>query len=262
VINFRDKFLVKPGCKIHLKNYDPGATTNYSKKKALSLLQENLDRLKTLQHLLYAENKRSLLVILQAMDAGGKDGTIRHVFGPLNPQGVKVVSFKKPTEEELSHDFLWRIHRHTPRTGEIRIFNRSHYEDVLIVSVHKLVQKTIWSKRFKHINSFEKLLTDNGTFVLKFFLHISKKEQLKRLEARLNDPTKKWKANPKDFEERNFWDDYMNAYEAVLNKCSTINAPWFVIPADKKWFRNLVISSILVNTLESLKMKFPERTLL
>ncbi len=260
--NLRDNFLVKPGGKIHLKDYDPGFTTGYGKKKALSLLQENLDRFKTLQYLLYAENKRSVLIILQAMDAGGKDGTVRNVFGPLNPQGVKVMSFKKPTEEDLSYDFLWRVHQYTPRTGEIRIFNRSHYEDVLIVRVHELVPKTVWSKRFKHINSFEKLLTDNNTIILKFFLHISKKEQLKRLEARLSDPTKKWKANPTDFEERDFWDDYMNAYEAVLNKCSTVNAPWFVIPSDKKWFRNFAISSVLVNTLESLKMKFPEHTLI
>ena len=253
-----DKFLIKPSDKINLKDFDTDFTAGLNKKEAFSLLQENTERLKALQYLLYAENKRSVLVILQAMDAGGKDGTIRHVFGPLNPQGVKVVSFKTPTDEELSHDFLWRIHKYTPRTGEIRIFNRSHYEDVLIVRVHDFVPKSVWSKRFKHINSFEKLLSDSSTIILKFFLYVSKDEQLERLDARLEDPAKKWKANPKDFEERNFWDDYVNAYETVLNKCSTKYAPWFIIPADKKWFRNLAISSILVNTLESLKMEFPK----
>jgi len=253
-----DRFIVKPRSKLRLKDRDPDNTEGFGKKEALRLLQENLDKLRALQHLLYAESKRAVLVILQAMDAGGKDGTIRHVLGPLNPQGVKVVSFKAPTEEELSHDFLWRIHPYAPATGEIRVFNRSHYEDVLIVRVRKLVPKSVWSKRYSHINSFEKLLADSGVTVLKFFLHVSKKEQLERLKARLDDPTKHWKANPKDFEERSFWGDYMDAYEAALNRCSTKQAPWFVVPADKKWFRNLAISQILLDTLESLDMKFPE----
>lgn len=255
--NLRDRFIVKPGSKPNLKDHDPDDTAGFSKKEALRVLEENIEELKKLQHLLYAENKRAVLVILQAMDAGGKDGTIRHVLGPLNPQGVKVVSFKAPTKEEISHDFLWRIHPHAPRTGEIRVFNRSHYEDVLIVRVHNLVPKSVWSKRYKHINSFENLLADSGVTILKFFLHVSKKEQLERLKARLDDPTKHWKANPKDFEERRLWNDYMGAYEVALRRCSKTYAPWFVIPADKKWFRNLAISQILLDAMECLKMKFP-----
>jgi PPK2 family polyphosphate:nucleotide phosphotransferase len=253
-----DNFIVKSEGKIRMKDYDPDYTAGFDQKDTMKLLEENLDKLKKLQYLLYAENKHSLLVILQGMDAGGKDGTIRHVFGPLNPQGVKVTSFKTPTEEELSHDFLWRIHQYAPKTGEIRVFNRSHYEDVLIVRVHNMVPKKMWSKRYKHINEFEKMLAEDGTTILKFFLHISEKEQLKRLNERLEDPAKKWKANPKDFEERSFWPNYMDAYEEVLRRCSTVYAPWFVIPSDKKWFRNLAVSTILVNTLESLNMKFPE----
>jgi PPK2 family polyphosphate:nucleotide phosphotransferase len=256
--NLRDRFIVKPGSKLRLKDRDPDDTLGLNKKDGLPLLEENIEKLENLQYLLYAENRRAVLVILQAMDAGGKDGTIRHVMGPLNPQGVRVVSFKAPTEEELSHDFLWRIHPHAPRTGEIRVFNRSHYEDVLIVRVRNLAPKSTWSKRYKHINYFEKLLADSGVTILKFFLHVSKKEQLERLKARLDDPGKHWKANPKDFDERRFWDDYMDAYEVALRRCSTTYAPWFVIPADKKWFRNLAISKILLDELESLNMKFPE----
>lgn len=258
--NLRERFIVKPGSKPNFKDRDTDDTAGFNKKEALSLLLENIDKLKKLQYLLNAENKRAVLVILQAMDAGGKDGTIRHVMGPLNPQGVQVVSFKAPTKEELSHDFLWRIHSYAPRTGEIRVFNRSHYEDVLIVRVHNLVPKSVWSKRYKHINSFENLLSDSNVTILKFFLHVSKGEQLERLKARLDDPTKHWKANPQDFEERRLWDDYMDAYEVALRRCSTKHAPWFVIPADKKWFRNLAISQILLDSMESLEMKFPETT--
>jgi PPK2 family polyphosphate:nucleotide phosphotransferase len=254
----KDNFIVKSGKKIRLKDFDPAYTAGIKQKEASKLLEENLDKLKKLQYLLYAENKHSILVILQAMDAGGKDGTIRHVLGPLNPQGVKVTSFKTPTEDELSHDFLWRIHQHTPKTGEIRVFNRSHYEDVLIVRVHNLVPKKIWSKRYNHINSFEKALTERGTTILKFFLNISEKEQLERLDARLEDATKNWKANPNDFKERRLWPKYMDAYEAAIRRCSTSYAPWYIIPSDNKWFRNLAVSTILVNTLESLDMKFPE----
>jgi PPK2 family polyphosphate:nucleotide phosphotransferase len=255
--DIKEKFIVKSNTKLHIKDCDPNYTAGFKSKDASKLLDENIDKLKKLQYLLYAENKHSILIILQAMDAGGKDGTIRHVMGPLNPQGVKVTSFKTPTEEELSHDFLWRIHQHTPKTGEIRIFNRSHYEDVLIVRVHNLVPKKIWSKRYNHINSFEKALTESGTTILKFFLNISEKEQLKRLDARLEDPEKNWKASPKDFEERSLWPKYMDAYEATIRKCSTTYAPWYIIPSDNKWFRNLAISTILVNALESLNMKFP-----
>ncbi|MBN1974639.1 MAG: polyphosphate kinase 2 family protein [Sedimentisphaerales bacterium] len=255
--DLKNKLAVKANNRLLLKDYDPGDTSGFSQKDASKLTKENIDRLKKFQYLLYAENKHSLLIILQAMDAGGKDGTIRHVLGPLNPQGVRVISFKTPTGEEVSHDFLWRIHQHTPKTGEICIFNRSHYEDVLIARVHNLVPKQIWSKRYKHINSFEKLLLDSGTTIIKFFLNISQKEQLQRLNDRLEDPQKKWKANPQDFVERNYWGEYMKAYESAIQKCSTSYAPWFIIPSDKKWFRNLAVSTILVNTLESLNMKFP-----
>jgi PPK2 family polyphosphate:nucleotide phosphotransferase len=257
--NLIDKFIIKDKSKLHLKDYDSGDDAGFNQKDALKLHSANVEKLKELQYLLYAENKRSILVILQAMDAGGKDGTIRNVFGPLNPQGVKVTSFKTPNAEELSHDFLWRIHQHAPNTGEICIFNRSHYEDVLIVRVHNLVPKEIWSKRYAHINSFEKLLSESGTTILKFFLCISEKEQLERLNKRLEDPSKRWKANPEDFKERNLWKDYEDAYESAISKCSTSYAPWFIIPSDKKWFRNLAISTIMVNTLESLNMKYPDK---
>jgi len=258
-MRFAKRFRVKPGTRITLAGHDPGDTTGFEDKKSVEKqIQKNLKRLSELQYLLYAENKRSLLVVLQAMDAGGKDGTIRHVMGPLNPQSCRVVSFKTPTAEELAHDFLWRIHRATPRTGEILIFNRSHYEDVLIVRVHGLVPKSVWSRRYDQINALEKILAQNNTHILKFFLHISKDEQLERLKARLDDPTKRWKANSGDFDEREYWDAYTRAYEVALRKCSTEHAPWFIIPANKKWFRNFVVSEILVEYLSNLRMKFPE----
>ena len=253
------RFRVKPGKKVKLSDWDPDDTAHVpDKESAAEVTEKNLQKLKELQYLLYAENKRSLLVILQAMDAGGKDGAVRHVMGPLNPQSCRVTSFKAPCGEELAHDFLWRIHNVTPRRGEIRIFNRSHYEDVLIVRVHDLVSKSVWSQRYDQINDFEKMLVENDTHILKFYLHISKDEQLERLKARLEDSTKHWKINPDDFAEREHWSDYVDAYEAALSKCSTSYAPWFVIPANKKWFRNVAISQILVDTLSSLKMKFPE----
>lgn len=216
------------------------------------------DQLEELQELLYAENKRRLLVVLQAMDAGGKDGTIRHVFDGVNPQGVKVASFKKPSTRELSHDYLWRVHAKVPARGEITIFNRSHYEDVLIVRVHDLVPPDVWSKRYEHIVAFEKMLADEGTTILKFFLHISKEEQKERLQARLDEPHKNWKFSIGDLAERKIWPKYMEAFEAVLSKTSTPWAPWYIIPADRKWYRNLVISKILVDTLEGFDMQYPE----
>jgi len=253
-----DRFRVKPGSKVTLARRDPDDTADLADKKAAKKrMQKNLERLAELQYRLYAESKRSVLVVLQALDAGGKDGTIRHVMGPLNPQSCKVVSFKAPTDEELAHDFLWRIHRHAPRHGEIRIFNRSHYEDVLIVRVHNLVPKSVWSKRYEQINAFEKILAQNHTHILKFYLHISKDEQRQRFQARLDDPTKHWKASEADFAERKFWNAYVKAYEAALSRCSTDDAPWFIIPANKKWFRNYAISEILVDTLAKLRMKFP-----
>jgi PPK2 family polyphosphate:nucleotide phosphotransferase len=214
--------------------------------------------LEELQELLYAEHKHKILIVLQAMDSGGKDGTIRHVFDGVNPQGVKVASFKVPTKEELAHDYLWRVHKHTPGKGEIVIFNRSHYEDVLVVRVHELVPKSIWRRRFKHIRDFERILADEGATILKFFLHIDLDEQKERFQARLDTPHKRWKFRLRDLEERKLWDSYLAAYEEAISKTSTNWAPWYIIPANRKWYRNLVISRIIVDTLENLKMTYPE----
>ncbi len=213
--------------------------------------------LQELQRVLWAEGKHSLLIVLQAMDAGGKDGTIRHVFRGVNPQGCQVTSFKVPTKEELSHDYLWRIHKATPRRGYMGIFNRSHYEDVLVVRVHDLVPPEIWKQRYEQINHFEKLLADTGTTILKFFLHISKEEQKERFQARLDDPSKNWKFSMGDVEERGHWDDYMLAFEEALSRCSTPWAPWYVIPANRKWYRNVAVSNIIIETLEGLGMQYP-----
>jgi PPK2 family polyphosphate:nucleotide phosphotransferase len=250
---------VKSGHKNKLADWDPDYTARFKGKDDVkSLVDKNLQQLAKLQYLLYAENKHAVLVVLQAMDAGGKDSTIRTVMSPLNPQSCKVTAFKTPSEDELAHDFLWRIHKFVPRMGEIRIFNRSHYEDVLIVRVDNLMPKSVWSKRFEQINNFEKMLVEDNIHVIKFFLHISKDEQLTRLKERLEDPTKQWKVNPGDFAERQHWDEYAHAYEDALNRCSTNYAPWYVIPANKKWFRNLAISLIMVEVLSGLKMKFPK----
>ena len=252
------RFIVRPDRKIRLAELDPRDTPGFkSRRAAQAALERNVERLADLQYLLYAENKRALLVVLQAMDAGGKDGTIRHVMSGVNPQGCRVTGFKVPSAEEADHDFLWRIHNAVPRKGEIGIFNRSHYEDVLVVRVKELVRKAVWSKRYAQINAFEKLLADNDVTILKFFLHVSKDEQKERLLARLEDPNKLWKANPADFAERKLWDQYMTAYEDIVNRCSTKHAPWFVIPSDRKWFRNLAVSQIIIETLEELDMKFP-----
>lgn len=250
---------VKPGQKIKLKDIDPSDTGQFKHKKEVKeLVAHNIERLAELQNILYAENKHALLIILQAMDAGGKDGTIRSIMSGVNPQGVQVTSFKKPTAEELSHDFLWRIHRAVPPLGMIGIFNRSHYEDVLVVRVHNLVARSVWEKRYDQINDFERLLADNGVTILKFYLHISKDEQKKRLEARLDQPHKRWKFNPADLAERARWDDYMQAFETAFNQCSTESAPWYIVPANKKWYRNLVISQQIVETLAGLNLKYPE----
>lgn len=255
--NYVERFRVKPGSKVKLKDIDPDFK-DMEKEVGKKQTENNLKRLGELQELLYAEHKRSLLVCLQAIDAGGKDGTIRNVFGSLNPQGVKVMSFKQPTSQELDHDFMWRAHRDAPGKGEITVFNRSHYEDVLVVRIHDLVPKAVWSARYEQINALEKYLTDNGTHILKFFLCISKEEQLKRFKDRLDEPAKHWKISASDYSERERWGDYMEAFEDMLSKCSTAYAPWFVIPANNKWFRNLAISEILVEYLEGLKMQFPE----
>ncbi len=221
------------------------------------LLRQLNSEMEELQELLYAEGKHKILIVLQAMDTGGKDGVIRHVFEGVNPQGVKVASFKAPTPKELAHDYLWRVHKHTPGKGEITIFNRSHYEDVLVVRVHNLVPEEIWSRRFDQIVDFEDLLAEEGTTILKFFLHIDLAEQKERLQARLDDPHKIWKFSKGDLEERKLWDQYQAAFEAALERTSTEVSPWYVIPANRKWYRNLVISTIIINKLKALKMTYP-----
>lgn len=253
-------YQVEPGKKVQLGERDPGDTGDFKggKEKGLKAVEKLNKELQELQELLYAEGRHKVLVVLQAMDTGGKDGTIRHVFEGVNPQGVKVASFKVPTSEELAHDFLWRAHKVVPANGEMVIFNRSHYEDVLVVRVHNLAPKEVWSKRYDQINAFEEMLAENGTTILKFFLHISKEEQKERLQARLDDPSKHWKFSVGDLEERKLWNDYQQAYEDVLNKTSKKHAPWYVVPADRKWYRDLVISTVLVDTLKDLKMKYPE----
>ena len=257
-MGFYDRFMVKPGSAVDLADHDPDWCAGLGgKDEAQKHLDKYHSQLADLQELLYAENKRSLLVVLQAMDAGGKDGTIRHVMSSINPQSCRVTSFKAPTPEELAHDFLWRIHKAVPRRGEIGIFNRSHYEDVLIVRVHDLAPKDVWSRRYDQINAFEAALAAGGTHVLKFFLHISRDEQLKRLRERIDDPRKQWKVSPVDFKERAYWKKYMKAYADALDRCSTRQAPWFVIPSNKKWFRNLAISRIIVETLQGLGMEYP-----
>ncbi len=251
-------FLVPPGTQVHLADYDPGYTGEYEHKKAAkSALKDNRHRLRELQQVLWAEGKHALLIVLQALDAGGKDGTIRHVFRGVNPQGCQVTSFKVPTEKELAHDYLWRIHKAVPRRGYIGIFNRSHYEDVLVVRVHNLVPEEIWQQRYEQINHFEKLLADSGTTILKFFLYISKDEQKERFEARLQDPKKNWKFSAGDVKEREHWDEYMRAYEDALTRCSTPWAPWHIVPANHKWYRNLVVSQAIIEALEKLDMHFP-----
>jgi PPK2 family polyphosphate:nucleotide phosphotransferase len=250
--------LVPAGSQVSLADYDPGNTGAYPNKAAAKAeRQRYVDRLQDLQEVLWAEGKHALLIVLQAMDAGGKDGTIKHVFRGVNPQGCQVTGFKVPTKEELDHDFLWRVHKAVPRRGQIGIFNRSHYEDVLVVRVDNLAPEAVWRQRYDQINHFEKLLADTGTTILKFFLHISKEEQKERFEDRLHDPAKNWKFSRDDVEKRRRWDDYMQAYEEALSRCSTPWAPWYVIPADHKWYRNLLVSQIIVETLEKLDMRYP-----
>jgi PPK2 family polyphosphate:nucleotide phosphotransferase len=236
--------------KVKLKDYDPDhVDKDIDRDEAEVQLQQLSDELGDLQEELYAAHHQSLLVILQGMDTSGKDGTIRHVFSHVNPQGCEVRAFKEPTEEELEHDFLWRVHKVTPAKGNIGIFNRSQYEDVLVVRVHNLVPENVWSRRYQAINHFEKLLAGNNTIILKFFLHISFEEQAKRLQAREQDKDKAWKIAASDWTERQYWDDYQRAYEDVLSKCSTKEAPWYIVPANHKWYRNLAISHTLVTTM-------------
>jgi PPK2 family polyphosphate:nucleotide phosphotransferase len=257
-MKLRDKLQVHPRTAVKLADWDPGDTLGFDKDAARDKVAQSMARLDELQYLMYAEHRHALLVVLQGMDGAGKDGTIRHVMTGLNPQGCRVTSFKAPSPEELDHDFLWRVHQAVPRRGDIAIFNRSHYEEVLIARVRQLVPKDVWSSRYDHINRFEQLLTDSGVVIVKLFLHISRDEQRQRFEERLHDATKQWKLSPSDFEDRKYWDDYVGAYEDVLTRCSTREAPWFIVPANKKWLRNFVVSHILVETLEALEMRFPK----
>lgn len=253
-------YLVKPGSKISLKKWDPDGKRDmpFGKEKAKDKLKELVDELRKLQGRLYAEHKHKLLIILQAMDTAGKDSTIRHVFTGVNPQGVRVASFKAPTQEELDHDYLWRVHRAAPAKGEIAIFNRSHYEDVLVVKVHNLVPPVIWGKRYSQINDFERMLSEEGTTIIKFFLHIDRNEQKKRIKERLDDPKKAWKFSQDDLKERKFWEDYQNAYAEAISRTSTSWAPWHIIPANEKWCRNLLVTSVIVDKLKKLKMEYPK----
>jgi PPK2 family polyphosphate:nucleotide phosphotransferase len=256
-VSLADKLIVPPGKKFRLKGKDANYLAGHTEETALVETAKLHHRLEHLQDVLYAEHKWSLLIVLQAMDAGGKDGTIKHVMSGVNPQGCNVTSFKQPTQHELDHDYLWRVHRVTPGKGMIGIFNRSHYEDVLVVRVHNLVPKDVWSKRHAQINAFEELLADSGTVIVKFFLHISKEEQRRRFDARHQDPDKNWKSSAADEKERKFWDQYQEAYQDAIEKTSKKHAPWFVIPANEKWFRNLAISHVLVKTLEDLNLQYP-----
>lgn len=254
-----EKYRVPSKGKISLKDFDPNETDLFdgSKKDGIEALAEVNADIEKLQEQLYAEGKHKLLVVLQATDTGGKDGTIRAVFEHVNPQGVKVASFKVPSSVELAHDYLWRIHQQVPAKGEIVIFNRSHYEDVLVVRVHGLVSEKVWSKRYEHIKDFERMLADEGVTILKFFLHIDENEQAERLLARVEDPTKQWKFSPGDLEERKLWKEYQDAFEDMVNKTSTDWAPWYVIPSNKKWYRNLVIAQIVRDTLKGFEMTYP-----
>jgi PPK2 family polyphosphate:nucleotide phosphotransferase len=252
--------LIPPiGQKVRLKDYDPGYTGDFRHKEDVQQqLAQDLGRLDELQEVFYADGRRALLIVLQGIDTGGKDGTIEHVFSGVNPQGVQVTSFKQPTPEELAHDFLWRVHRNVPQKGFIGIFNRSHYEDVLVVRVHDLVPRKVWKERYDQINQFEAMLAASGVTILKFFLYISKDEQKKRFEARLKDPKKQWKFAMGDLDERQRWDDYTAAFEDMLTRCNTEYAPWYIVPANHKWYRNYVVTQAVISTLENMNLKYPK----
>jgi PPK2 family polyphosphate:nucleotide phosphotransferase len=253
-----DKLKVPLGKKVSLSDFDPGDTHGLKKEEALDILAKHLERLSVLQYLLYAEGRRAVLAVLQGIDAAGKDGTIRRVMSGLNPQGVEVTPFKVPEGDEKRHEYLWRVHKRVPEYGQIGIFNRSHYEDVLVVRVHGLVPKSVWSKRYRQINDFERTLSESGVTIVKFLLYISKEEQAKRFRERLEDKRKNWKFSPDDLKEREYWDAYIEAYDEVLDKCNNEYAPWYVIPANRKWFRNLAVAQILVETLEGMKLQYPK----
>ena len=251
-------YRIKPGKAVSLDDYDPDDTGGHDKHDLKKKTDKLEAKLAGLQELLYAEHKHKILIVLQGMDTSGKDGTVRHVMDGFNPQGVRVASFKKPTEPELERDYLWRVHSQVPAKGEVVVFNRSHYEDVLVVRVHDLVPEAEWRQRYAQINGFERMLTETGTTILKFFLHISRDEQRKRLEERITDPTKRWKFQHGDIEERKLWNDYRKAYEDALEQTSTKWAPWYVVPANAKWYRNYVVASVIAEAMESLGMKYPE----
>jgi PPK2 family polyphosphate:nucleotide phosphotransferase len=254
-----NKLMVTEGKKINPQKLSPEYDFSINEKKAEYVLNQNLKkRMSDLQYRLYAERKKALLIVFQGIDTSGKDSTIRHVISAFNPQSCTVKAFKEPTTEDLSHDFLWRIHKSAPAKGEIVIFNRSHYEDIIQPRVHKTIHKSIWSQRYEHINAFEKCLSDSNIKIIKFFLHISKEEQRKRLEERLNDPSKHWKVSERDMEDRKFWSSYTVAYQDIIKRCSNTWAPWYIIPANKKWFRNLAVGLIIVDTIERMKPKFPK----
>jgi PPK2 family polyphosphate:nucleotide phosphotransferase len=258
--DLRERFQVKPDKKFRLRDRDPEDSAHITDKElAVAIQQKSTQKLADLHDLLYAEQKHALLVVLQGMDASGKDGTIKHVMSGVNPAGCTVTSFKVPTAEEAAHDFLWRIHKAVPPKGYIGIFNRSHYEDVLVTRVHKLIPESVWKSRYDRINDFEQLLVENNVVLLKFFLHIGKDEQKRRFDARKEEADKNWKISDADFRERAFWNDYQDAYEDAIGRCSTKCAPWYVVPANKKWFRNLAVSQMIVDALEELHMKYPVR---
>lgn len=259
-MDYRKAFVVKPGSKVKLADIDPGYCGKHvSEKEAQADIANYRDKLTKQQYLLYSEKQHSLLIVLQALDAAGKDGTVNHVMSAMNPQGTTVTGFKGPTALELEHDFLWRVHPHAPAKGTVAIFNRSHYEDVLVVRVHKLAPRREWSARYALINDFEKLLhTQNNTHIIKFFLHISQEEQLARFKQRLDDPARNWKISDSDYKERELWADYTQAFEEVFAETSTKHAPWYVIPSNHKWFRNLAVSQIVAATMEDLGMRMPK----
>ncbi|MEJ0035081.1 MAG: polyphosphate kinase 2 family protein [Gammaproteobacteria bacterium] len=252
------RLLVEPGKRVQLGDEHAATTFGWEKPEAVAVLEENRKKLSDLQYKLYADGRQALLVVIQAIDAGGKDGTVHDIFTAMNPQGCVVTSFKAPTAEELKHDYLWRIHQRVPARGMVGVFNRSHYEDVLIVRVEKLVPKAVWRERYEQINEFERMLTSNSVRIIKVFLQISKGEQKKRLEDRLQDPNRQWKFSPEDLVKRRQWSEYQKAFETMLTRCSTKHAPWYVIPADRKWFRNLAVSQIVATEMGRLPLRFPE----
>jgi PPK2 family polyphosphate:nucleotide phosphotransferase len=257
-MDYRKELVVAPGTKVRLSKIDASFTGGHeTHQKAQPEIDKHVERMGKLQYLLYADGNQSLLVVLQALDAAGKDGVIRHLFTGMNPQGTSVFGFKQPSREEAARDFLWRAHMRTPGKGDVVVFNRSHYEDVLVVRVHKLVPHSVWSKRYDLINDFEKMLSLNNTTILKFFLHISKEEQLSRFEQRLDDPSRHWKISEGDYSERELWPQYVDAYEDALASTSTKHAPWYIIPANHKWFRNLAVSQIIADTMSEMGLKLP-----